>query len=258
MAKIKRSQFRSFLNTGTVEDPVWSLVGDGVTTGAISYNPKTEEETYIHEDSATITVQSYAPTMPVEASAIKGDTAYEYIDGLRKSRAVLSLAEAEVVNVWLYKEAYGGYYPAERQKVSLQVDEFGGEGGQAAKMNYVINYVGEPVKGRYNPAGGGVFSRLNAGAATTLTSLTLGSGTLSPLFSAGHSNLFYKTTIEAGTVTVSSALASADSIVQKCNGDVVDQGDPASLDVGENTITITVTKGAEVSVYVIKAIRTGA
>lgn len=255
MAKIRRSQFKTFMNTGTQEDPTWSLVGDGVTTGSIEYNPKTEEETYIHEDSATISVQSYAPTMPVEATAVKGDDVFTFIDGLRKSRAVLSLAEAEVVNVWLYKEAYGGYYPAERQGVSLQVDEFGGDGGTAAKLNYTINFVGEPVIGRYNPADD-VFSNLNAPATTTLTSLTLGSGTLSPLFSANHSNLFYKTSIAAETVTVSSALASADSIVQKCNGEVVDQGDPASLVVGENTITITVTKDAVVSVYVIKAVRT--
>ena len=255
MAKIKRSQFRSFLNTGSIGTPTWSLIGDGVTAGAIAYNPKTSEETYIHEDSATISVESYAPNMPLESTAVAGDEVFEFIDALRKSRAVLSLAEAEVVNVWMYKEAIGGFYPAERQGVSLQVDEFGGDGGAAAKLNYTVNFVGEPTLGRYNPTLE-EFSELNAPAETTLTSLTLGSGTLAPLFAADKSNLFYTTSIAAATVTVASELATADSIVQKCNGVVVAQGDPASLVLGENTISIEVTEGAVTTIYYIKATRT--
>jgi hypothetical protein len=254
MAKIKRSQFRSFLNTGTIGTPTWSLIGDGVTTGMIAYNPKTTEETYIHEDSGTISVDSYAPNMPLEATAVADDEVFEFIDTLRKSRAVLSLAEAEVANVWLYKEAISGFYPAEKQAVSLQVDEFGGDGGAAAKMNFTVNFVGEPVLGRYNPTEE-EFSELNAPAANTLTTLTLGSGTLAPLFTADKSNLFYTTSIAAATVTVSSVLSGA-TIVQKCNGVVVAQGDPASLNLGENTITIDVTVGAVTVTYYIKATRT--
>ena len=254
MSKIKRSLFRSFLNTGSVGAPTWSLIGDGVTSGAISYNPKTSEETYIHEDSATLSVESYAPSKPLESTAVAGDEVFEYIDGLRKSRAVLSLAEAEVVNVWLYKAAIGGFYPAERQAVSLQVDEFGGDGGAAAKLNYAVNFVGEPALGRYNPSEE-EFSELNAPAANTLTTITLGSGTLAPLFASDKSNLFYTTSIAAATVTVASVLSGA-TIVQKCNGTTVAQGDPASLALGENTISIEVTVGAVTVTYYIKATRT--
>lgn len=255
MGKIKRSLFRTFLNTGTEAVPVWSLIGDGVTTGAIQYNPKTTEETYIHEDSATISVDSYAPNMPVEAIAVSGDAVFEAIDTLRKARSVLSSAEGEVVNVWMYQASIGGFYPAERQDVSLQIDEFGGDGGSAAKLNFTINFVGEPTPGRYNPTTG-VFSELNAPAANTLTTLVLGSGTLAPLFATDESNLFYTTSIAAATVTVESTLATADSIVQKCNGDVVNQGAAANLNLGENTISIEVTEGAVTTIYYIKATRT--
>lgn len=254
MAKIKRSQFRTFLNTGSVGTPTWSLIGDGVTTGAIQYNPKTSEETYIHEDSASIAVESYAPTMPLESIAVSGDAVFEYIDTLRKGRSVLSAAVAEVVNVWMYKASIGGFYPAEKQSVSLQVDEFGGDGGTAAKLNFTVNFVGDPTIGRFSPTLG--WSDLNATAATTLTSLTLGSGTLAPLFAADESNLFYTTSIAAETVTVASVLATADSIVQKCNGDTVEQEAAATLVLGENTISIAVTEGAVTSTYYIKATRT--
>ena len=255
MSKVKRSLFRSFLNTGSIGSPVWSLIGEGVTAGAIAYNPKTTEETYIHEDSATTTVESYAPNFPLESTAVAGDDVFEYIDTLRKDRGVLSSAESEIANVWLYKTAICGFYPAERQAASLQIDEFGGDGGQAAKLNYTINFLGDPTIGRFNPTPTAAWSDLTAESEVTLTSLTLGSGTLSPLFSADHSNLFYTTSIAASSVTLASVLSGA-TIVQKCNGVTVAQGDPASLNLGSNTIQITVTKSGKTAVYYIAATRT--
>lgn len=148
---VKRSQFKTFLNTGTPGTPVWSLIGDGVTAGAIQYNPQTTEEVYIHQDSGSVLIESYKPNLPVEGTAIKGDAAFDFVDNLRKNRAVLSAAASEVVNVWLYETPTGGAYPAERQAVSIQIDDFGGDGGKAAKINYTINFLGDPVKGTFNP-----------------------------------------------------------------------------------------------------------
>ena len=254
MAKVKRSLFRSFLNVGTVLVPNWGLIGTGVTSGSIGYNPKVEEATYIHEDSATISVESYAPKFPLETVAVIGDDVYEFVDTLRKSRGILSSAEAEVVNVWMYRTPIAGYYEAERQACSVQLDEFGGEGGTSAKLNYTINFNGEPVLGRFNPTTK-VWSLTKAPATHTLTTLTLGSGTLTPLFTTDKSNLFYTTSIAAATVTVSSALAGA-TIVQKCNGVTVAQGAAANLNLGANTITIDVTVAGATYTYVIQATRT--
>lgn len=255
MAKVKRSLFRSFLNTGTLLSPTWSLIGQGVTAGAISYDPQVEEETYIHEDSATITVESYSPQFPLESSAVSGDAVFEYLDTLRKGRKILTDAETEVVNVWLYQTAIASYYAAEKQPCSVQIDEFGGEGGSSVKINYTVNFLGSPILGRFNVSGSGTWSPLVAPAANTLTTLALGSGTLSPLFATNKSNLFYTTNIAAATVTVSSAL-SGSTIVQKCNGTTVTQGGTASLNLGLNTITIAVTVSAVTYTYVIQAMRT--
>ena len=84
-----------------------------------------EEETYIHEDNATVTVESYAPKFPIESTAIKDDAVFEFVDTLRKDRGILSAAETEVINVWTYKNPISGYYPAEKQFCSVQLDEFG-------------------------------------------------------------------------------------------------------------------------------------
>lgn len=256
MAKIKRSQAQSFLNTGTLVSPIWSLIGDGVTTATINYNPQTVEETYIHEDSATISVESYAPSFPVEMTAISGDAAFEFIDALRKGRAVLNAAEGEIVNVWMYRTPALGYYLAEKQAVSVQVDDFGGDGGAATKLNYTINFVGDPVKGYFNPS---TLDWVPAPVNTILTTMVIGSVTLTPLFADDKSWLFYAGSVPNGTLTVTmtSTLTGA-TIVQKDEGVSVAQGATASLDVGVNHLTIEVTVGTETSIYHIDITRAAA
>lgn len=148
---VKRSQFKSFLNVVPAGPADYRLIGDGVTSGKVTYNPKTTEETYIHEDSATISVDSYAPTMPLEATAKAGDEVFDFIDALRQTRATLDSAKTDVVNVWLYETPVAGAYPAEKQFVAVAVNEFGGDGGQSTKINYTLNYLGVPTAGMFNP-----------------------------------------------------------------------------------------------------------
>ena len=148
---VKRSEFATYINTGTIATPVWDLLGDGITAASINYNPQTSEETYIHEDTGTTQVESYKPTMPIEAICKDGDDAWEYLDTMRKARAVLDDAVTEIVNVWLYETPTAGAYPAEKQGVSIQFDEFGGDGGASNKMSFTINYQGDPVVGTFNP-----------------------------------------------------------------------------------------------------------
>jgi len=252
MAKIKRSEFKTFLNTNTVLDPTWSLIGDGVVNANIEYNPKILEETYVSEDSPNVSVESYAPKMPVEMTALNSDAAFEYVDDLRKARSVLGDLEIEVVNVWLYETPYSGWYPAEKQTISLAIETIGGEGGSAAKMSYTINYIDDPVEGVYHPTDA---AWIASPVDTELTTMVLGSGTLAPLFAADKSWLYYTTSIAAEDVTMASTLAGA-TIVQKVGAAVVGQGAAAALDVGANTLTIKVTVGTEEVTYTIIATRT--
>lgn len=150
MAKIKRSQVMTFMNTTPSATATYSLIGDGVTGGSIAYNPQVEEETYIHQDSATVTVESYSPKLSLEASAVAGDAVFEFIDSLRVARAVLASAQTDIVNVWAYETGGPAAYPAEKQNVSIQIDEFGGEGGKSVKINYTVNFIGDPVAGTFN------------------------------------------------------------------------------------------------------------
>lgn len=256
MAKIKRSLVKSFLNTGTLGTPIWSLIGEGVTSAKIEYNPKTSEEIYIHQDNATISVESYAPTMPVEMSAVAGDAAFEFIDTKRIGRNTLSDVEAEILNVWLYKTPALGFYLAERQAVSLQVDDIGGEGGESAKLNYTVNYNGEPARGEYNPT---LDTFMASPINTILTTMVIGTVTLTPLFATDKRWLHYAGSVPNATtqVTMTSTLTGA-TIVQKVDGVTVNQGANAALDVGVNHLTIQVTVGTETVTYYIDITRLAA
>lgn len=150
--KIKRSKFASFLNTGTLAEAVWSLIGNGVTSMTVAYNPQTSDETYIHQDSGTTDVESYKPTSAVPMTAHKGDPVFDFVDNLRRKRAVLEDARTEICLVYLYDGEEGASsYPAEKNTCSIQIDDFGGEGGGSNVINFTVNFVGDAVEGTFNP-----------------------------------------------------------------------------------------------------------
>jgi hypothetical protein len=148
---VKRSQFAAFLNVGTATTPQYALIGEGVTTATINYNPQIREETYIHQDSASKDVERYAPEFPLEQTCKAGDGVFDFIDGLRQARAVEDAAKTDVVLVYLYESPTGDAYPAERQPVSVAIESFGGDGGVANKINYSLNFVGDPTPGTFAP-----------------------------------------------------------------------------------------------------------
>jgi hypothetical protein len=139
------------MNTTPESTATYNLVGDGVASGEISYNPETEEVTYIHQDSGVTTLNAYKPNMPIEGTAIDGDPVFEFVDSLRKSRAILDAAKTDIVNVWLYETPVGDAYPAEKQEVIISIDSFGGEGGKPATIKYTINYAGDAILGTFDP-----------------------------------------------------------------------------------------------------------
>lgn len=150
--KVKRSKLAIFLDTSVGEETAkWALIGDGVTEQTIAYNPQTSDEVYIHQDSGTTDVESYKPNIPTPMTAIKGDPVFDYVDGLRKARAIGADARTKICIVYLYDTETTGAYPAEQNDCSIQIDDFGGAGGESATINFTINLIGDAVVGTFNP-----------------------------------------------------------------------------------------------------------
>lgn len=151
--KIKRSQFAVFLNTTpSAPQPKWELVGDGVTEMNIAYNPQTSEVVFIHENSGETNVESYKPTIETPMIAMAGDEVFEFVDSIRVGRKVLSDCVTDCLLVYLYKDAVSGAYPAEKNVCAVQIDEFGGAGGESTKLTFTLNLQGDAVQGTFDPA----------------------------------------------------------------------------------------------------------
>lgn len=151
MTKVKRSQFVTFMNVGTKLTPDYALVGKGVTTAPVNYNPQTEEEQYIHEDSGTTSIVGYRPTISLEMKMDTDDEVCVFVDSLRRDRATLSDAETDIVMVYLYETPISGEYPAEKQTVQVQIDEFSGEAGASNPLNFTLLFQGDSIKGTFDP-----------------------------------------------------------------------------------------------------------
>lgn len=149
MEKIKRSQFATFINTTpNGETATYVRMGKGITSQSISYNPNTTTETYIDEDNATNSIDSYAPSVDGTQTCYSGEPVFEYIDGLRKSRATGADLETDVVFVYIY-DASGDTptYAAEKNNCVIQLGDFGGEGGGNLQITYNVALNGDPIVG---------------------------------------------------------------------------------------------------------------
>lgn len=148
---IKRTDIVTFLDiTPTNEQPTWAIVGDGMTTGAISYEAGTTSETYIINDSATTTVDNYNVSFEGEMKCIKGDEVFDYVDNLRITRATGDNAKSHVLNVYKYIVDEGGKYKSEMSDCSITLSSFGGDGGTTPTIAFSINMNGDPTLGLTN------------------------------------------------------------------------------------------------------------
>lgn len=145
---IKRSKVAHFLDvTPGVETPTWVRIGKGVADASTSYNANVVTETFIHEDSASNSVDGYAPQLPITQHAYKGDKVFEFIDGLRRKRATGSACETRLLEVYIYDTTDDTTYAAELNGVTIQIDTFGGAGGERTQIGYNILFNGDHQEG---------------------------------------------------------------------------------------------------------------
>ena len=151
--KAKRSTIQHYLNTGTIAQPVWSRLGNAVSTGEIAYNPQTEETADITMDTKITEITGYARSLAIEGVVYPGDAAFDFIDNLRINMKVLDDLKTELVNVWAYKTPTGtpSVWPAEKVAVNIGIESIGGEGATTAKIKYTIYDAGDPVLGTFEP-----------------------------------------------------------------------------------------------------------
>lgn len=149
MEKIKRPSIAHFLDTSAsaqYADAEWSRLGHNVSSAATEYNPQSETSQDIVSDTASTDLTGYQPTMPVEQQCTKGDAVFEFVNDIRRRRATLGDSYTWLLNVdtWDTTNQSGN---AEVQRVSVQIDNYGGDGGASPTIGYTLNYVGDAIPG---------------------------------------------------------------------------------------------------------------
>lgn len=148
---MKRSSIATFINTTpAAASPSYGLIGDGVTDLTVSYNAQTKTEQFINQDSADTSITGYQPNMPVTMQAKKGDAVFEFVNELRRKRAIGEDAETDIVNVDAFEEAVAGAYPAEKQRVSVQIDNWMGPATDPVNIGFTLNYKGDAINGTFS------------------------------------------------------------------------------------------------------------
>lgn len=146
--KIKSSKSAVLLNVGTAAAKDYQRIGKGVTSLPISYNPKTTTETYVDEDNATTSVDSYEISSDIEQTAIKGDPIFDFVDGIRKGLKTGSDCETTALLVDLYDMSItngSGTGTAKEFKATITVTDWAIEGGEIVKIKYKIGFNGDPT-----------------------------------------------------------------------------------------------------------------
>lgn len=137
--KIKRSQFLTYLNTGTSTTPVWSVLGVGITEYGIDYNPQVDTEKWIIEDNARNDHTSNQKQSSVTQKCYKGDPVFEFIS---QGRDKLNY-KAQVLDIDRWN-GEGTSYPATMSDVIITVTRYMGEN---AEIEYTMYYDGDATEG---------------------------------------------------------------------------------------------------------------
>lgn len=147
--KVKRSQVAAFLNTVPSGTASYARMGKGITSQQIAYNPNVNTEQYIHEDNATSSIDSYAPSINTPQTAYAGEPVFDFVDNLRRTRAIGAAAETDIVLVYIYKQSgsTAGTYVAEKCACTIAIEDFGGDAGAPTSITYTIYLNGDPITG---------------------------------------------------------------------------------------------------------------
>jgi len=137
--KIKRSQFLTYLNTGTSALPTWSILGVGITEYGISYNPQVDTEKWIIEDNARNDHSSNQKQGSVTQKCYKGDAVFEFVNAGRDQLNYRS--QVLDIDRW---NGTGSSYPAKMNDVIITITNYMGEN---AEIEYDIYYDGDAIEG---------------------------------------------------------------------------------------------------------------
>lgn len=149
-ALVKRKEIMLYLDTkpnDSVSSPTWGLYGKKSTTATYTYNPSSTSETYITDDNATVTLDSYNVTIDGNMKCYFGDAIYDFINGLRYNLAIGSDAITKALLIDKYDKSSDNSFKAQTFDCTISIESYGGDGGVTPNITFTIGLNGDPTQG---------------------------------------------------------------------------------------------------------------
>ena len=146
---VNRSDRRHYMNTGTADAPVWSLIGEGFTEFMESKNVVSYQRLYIHESVKRTDVTGYAPTVDYEFEVYTGNPVIDRLRRITDGELIGSDAWVQICTADLFDEAGStGVCKASVRTWSVIPDECG-EGTDTLLYTGTMKAISAPVQGTF-------------------------------------------------------------------------------------------------------------
>lgn len=137
------------MNTGTAENPVWSLIGEGFTEFAQAKHAIHYQRRYIHESVKRTDVTGYAPVVDYEFEVYTGNAVIARLRDIADRELTGSDAWVEICTVDLFDETeVSGVCRAAVRTYSVIPDK-SGEGTDTLLYTGTLRAVSQPVSGTF-------------------------------------------------------------------------------------------------------------
>lgn len=144
---VTRKQIMLFLDTTPKSARTYNLYGKKSTTATYTYDANTTEETYITDDNATVTVNSYNVSIDGNMKCYYGDAIYDFINTLRYNLATGDNAKTHALLVDKYDEVTDGNFRAQEFEATIALESYGGDAGEIPTITFNIGLNGTPTNG---------------------------------------------------------------------------------------------------------------
>ena len=146
-----REKLMHFFNTGTESNPVYVLMGDGITSLSEEFNPESDTKQYINQANGTTSIKSYRPSISVDKEYIKDEELQNWMDEKIKILPTGSDAQSDYIRININETpTSSGVYPAVKRRCSYQFDNIGGEAGNPLKNSMTLGGIGDAIQGTFD------------------------------------------------------------------------------------------------------------
>jgi len=156
---ISRDQWKAYMDTGTADAPVYSLIGEGFTSFSESKNPKEYSRQYIHERTERTDVVGYAPSISYSTDVYSEDPVIRKIIEITDRELIGTDAQVTVYLVNEWEEVEGGLRAYQRRYAVIP--DARGDGTDAMIYSGTLKAVGDIVEGVWD----GTAKKFTAGEA---------------------------------------------------------------------------------------------